>query len=395
MFLIDDLTTYELGRRMDSLPQSLASSLASEDTNHIVESICKDRHLADLDKITAIKQLVALVVMGFIHPSDLPAEINSQLALDNLKLSADIAAALDAKIFSSIRVEIDANYSPKMEVNEIDKLVDLFDSLGIEVAPSPVTAKEPKKNPFDSIVLTKSVAVVPTTKSAAPRPLGTFSIAPTPAVAPAPIKEISPLSTFGRTVAPSPASASSSPQKKSIPTPFIIHGENNEPQIIRAPKFKFEASSSSGSAFGSVGRAPSSMQPPKPAQIEIGREEKLKPVEKIAYFGSAPKTIHYSSLSSPITMSGSPTNPVTAQSSPFGNLAPMPASPAGGPSFPSKPVSPTPTPAFPRKIEVKNPLVGNAAPVDSFGGLVKNMISPEKKILAVPAAPVPPPPPAR
>lgn len=392
MFATDKLTTYEIERRMDSLPRPLASALASEDINHVVESICQDRHLADQGKIASIKQLVALVIMGFVHAYDIATEINSQLGLENPKLSADIAAALDAKIFSPIRVDLDANYNPKTEENEIDKLVDLFDFWGVMLTPEAAPAEKPKKinkpSPVDSIRSPKTtgpqpLATLTAEKSVAPssppiKPAFTAVPAALPSFSPAPAKSAA---------APTPPSA---PATKPTPAPFMIQTETKAQPITQAPKFTMESLGKIVSVFG--GKAPSSIPQPKAAQVEIGivPEKALTPSGVVSKFESSPRTIHYGGPSTPLPGSPAPTpsGPVS-----FGTLRGMPSAPRPSlpPNIPASAMpSSVPPPAKPFVPPSSKPAT---PPPPGAGGFIKTLITPKNELAASPL-PIPPPPPS-
>lgn len=418
MINIAKLTTYELERRLDSLPENLAKLATSKTTEQAVELICADNNLRDQNKVLAVKQVVALSILGFIHIYDLASEINSGAGLNNPPLSKDIASSIEAKIFAQLKDEVEKNYNPTLEENELESIVEDLGNFDIgeyeSSRPAPTisspeaeTARAPK--PIDSL------SAISPSKTDIPPVAGPGAAAPVP--------KVNPFSFLGNaSVAPSPMPKTTEPVKpepisppraptpsKPTPGPFVIHAENKEPQIVQAPKFKLETSGTPLSAFGLAGKAASTPRIPKPAQIEIGREEKLKPVEKISKFESSPKAIHYSSLSSPITLEGAPKSGAAQQQKSFGNIAPMPtgkpASPVGGPAEPAaKPVPIVPSrpflpkappaakPASPTPVQTKNPLAQPQATPPSFGGLVKNMISPEEsKSEETP----PPPAPAR
>jgi len=400
MINIAKLTTYELERRLDSLPENLAKLATSKTTEQAVELICADNNLRDPNKVLAVKQVVALSVLGFIHIYDLASEINSGAELNNPPLSKDIASSIEAKIFAQFKDEVEKNYNPTPEENELESIVEDLGDFDIgeyessRPAPtiaSPEAGTEPAPKPIDSL------SAASPSKTDAPPAAG-----PGPATS---APKVNPFSFLGNTpVAPSPTPKTTEPVKpepisppqaptppKPTAGPVVIHAENKEPQIVQAPKFKLETSGTPLSAFGLAGKTASAPRIPKPAQLEIGREEKLKPAEKISKFESSPKAIHYSSLSSPITPEGAPKSGAPQQQKSFGNIAPMPASPVGGPAEPAaKPVPVVPSKPFPPKappatkpasptpVQTKNPLAPPQTTPPSFGGLVKNMISPEK-----------------
>ena len=397
MININRLTAYELERRLDSLPENLAKLATSKTTEQAVELVCTDNNLRDPQKILAVKQVVALSILGFIHIYDLASEINSGAELNNPPLSKDLASSIEAKIFAQFKDEAEKNYNPSPEENELESLAEDLGDFDIE---------EYEKNRVPK----KIVQPVGGLTSSAPRPLDSvaamspregdgLSAATSPVLPPTP--KTNPFSFLGGTASPSLMPKAVEPVKpipppqipqpsKPAPGPFIIHAENKEPQMVQAPKFKLESSGAPLSAFGFAGRTPTTPQAPKPAQIEIGREEKLKPIEKISKFESSPKAIHYSSLSSPITAEGASKGNSLQQQTSFGNITSMPASPLNAPTTAAKPSSPQ-TPNSPTTIQTKNPLAQPPITPPSFGGLVKNMVSPEKKDLTRPAVPPPAP----
>lgn len=402
--------------RWDTLPEELREFLYAETTTASINDIFSALHIPETIQ-KPIRKIIGWILMGFIHAEDAAKEIQEATGM-NSQHARELADSINVKLVSPFQDILEKIYSPVTE--EIP---------------------EPKRISFDSIAPAKPMPA-PSLQTIAPKPLEVTSStakvvekssspAPMPAASPAP--KINPFSILGSPTpiqgsqAQASVAAPAEPAKPAAPiiakpaepikttqAPFVIHTENKEPQVIQPPKFKFDSAGSSLSAFGSNGKTAGVPQIPKPAQIEIGREEKLKPAEPITKIESAPRTIHYSSLSSPINMAGGSTGGSGVKPVSFGNITPMPASPVGRPATPANepasapvPVPPAPiNPTTPQtssavnmikstSIPVKNPLAQNTSPTPAFGRLVKTMITPAEKSSAVPSAPTSAPSPSK
>ncbi|TSC59773.1 MAG: hypothetical protein LiPW15_793 [Parcubacteria group bacterium LiPW_15] len=384
-----NISSEQARARLKTLPEEIKSAIFSVQSAEIIGKIGEESHLTQ-EKTSEVARVAGLVLLGFLHAEDTAKELEQGLAINSL-MARSLQDSLQKKLFSPYRDVLEKIYSPKPEEAAEPQRISLDSITPAKAVPSAGGINAPK--PLDTI------SAPPAAAPAAPKPAPSPTLPP---VAPAPAAKVNPFASFGGAATPAPTPAKAAEPSKPVPAPFVMHTENKEPQIVQAPKFKLETSGAQLSAFGSTGKVSTVPQAPKPAQVEIGREEKLKPRETVGKFESAPKAIHYSSLSSPITAGGEPTNTISPKPVSFGNISPMPASsagkpasPVGGPALPtSTPVVPAPpspgksvpsqAPTTPKltisaKIPANNTPVRESAAPDSFGRLVKNMISPEEK----------------
>ncbi|MBI2033504.1 MAG: hypothetical protein HYT13_00155 [Candidatus Liptonbacteria bacterium] len=226
------ITERELFKRFNSLPQSIQNMLEREANHQIIERVCQNHRLIDEERVLMVKQLTGLVLFGFIHTEDLGREINEALELNNPRLAASIADEINRKIFSSIRDDLERNFTPLPEPE-------------IESGPAPRILSEIKK------------------------PLETFGSPPKM------IEEIKqpqapPPAPTGQAI-PSPTSPPREPSETFKEEPIILHEEAESEPGKPASGFKLEAPLPK---FEEVGEK---FTPPmRPARLEIGGETNLR-----------------------------------------------------------------------------------------------------------------------
>jgi hypothetical protein len=98
--------------RLDSVPAALRAAANDPAVMDIVSDVCKENGLNDEGRVLMVKQLVGIVILGFVRSPDLAKEIDAALELRDPKLAASVAAAIDEEIFSEIKDELANNYRP-------------------------------------------------------------------------------------------------------------------------------------------------------------------------------------------------------------------------------------------------------------------------------------------
>lgn len=308
------ITIEELLERYESLSDELFDILENPSTAEIINSICIKNNITRPDWIETIKQLVGLVILGFIHYYDLGSEINLALRFSNSKLGNDIADEIYSKILAPYKQLLEKNYAPpkpKEEVDLFDQIINILKTVAPqkkESVPEQKIESVPTQLSSQPIPKTTEIPKTETTKES-PAPKFIFNInqeykkEPTPSNGqrlstipqPPQFKSTSPqpidFPKIKETQIPKP-SISEIPQKPvgvspseskagSPPTPFFIHTESIPTPIqkgieISLPQIK----------ISEIKKAP---PPPKPAEIEVGVKKEKSNI----------RVVNFSSLSEP------------------------------------------------------------------------------------------------
>ncbi len=312
MISVDQITEQVLGARHDSLTPALQDALDSPRNIEIVAQVCKNHHLVDEEKIVIIQQLVALVLLGFIHEYDISKEINDSLELNNPKLTNSIGEELRAKIFSHVKSELDKNYQPVTQ----------------EKVPPLVISEVKKPDTGERVVRLDSLRVE---SGGSP----SLAIKPPSALTPTP---------------PAPT-ASSGPSAPMGAPPLIIHQESTAEPMKKVPPMGFGASNQLDTIKTEI------KIPPRPARLEIGGTWPPKaPAEKPIVpmpprpISEPPRAIHYGQFRTPIeekniippaivppTFSEKPPAPQQPQKPAPPPAPTVPSGPVGGPTASSGP----------------------------------------------------------
>ncbi len=152
--------------RWDELPPSLKDALFSEAASDFLWKTCSDEHIPE-EKIHVIARLVGYVLEGFLHPEDMANEIRDELGID-LRIAAAIASAINQRIFTPIRADIDKVYQPIEAPEEKPKIVQ-------EIRPAPVVPARKPATPGGAVPPPMSIPLAPTRptpKPAVPTPTG-------------------------------------------------------------------------------------------------------------------------------------------------------------------------------------------------------------------------------
>ena len=153
-------TTLQQNRkRFKSLPPMLQDTLFSVQTAEAVKRICDQNHIPS-EKIGAIAESVGLVLLGFIHSEELASEIEQRTALAP-QMAKELASALNSRIFSSIKPDLEKIYAPVEE--EPAPLPSSIPTSTTPAAPPPKIIEEIKKPPvpYPSTGSTSSPQAIP------------------------------------------------------------------------------------------------------------------------------------------------------------------------------------------------------------------------------------------
>ncbi len=278
-----------VNQRWDTLPQEIRDAMASDKNNDALERIYEQLHIPE-DKKRIVARIAGYVFMGFVHAEDMARELEEALAMNSLH-ARELADSISRSVFAPYKELIEKIYTGKAEVIGARPTLDTIFS---------PEAKQPAVSPKSLESIAPSVAnkLYASTGKSATMP----NVIP-----PAPPKPFSPN-----------IDAYAPPTSKPSPAPYIIHAETKSAPVVQAPKFTLESSGMGGS-HTSQQRATAQI-PPRPAQLEIGRVEIARPVEKITKIESSPRVVHYGGPSSHIIPGG-----ISGASQPFGTISPMPA----------------------------------------------------------------------
>ncbi|MCS6789167.1 MAG: hypothetical protein NZ484_01185 [Patescibacteria group bacterium] len=124
--ILEEITIEDILDRYLNLKDEILDVLEDPTTEDIIETICRKNNITQTEWIETIKELSALVLMGFIHYYDLGSEINLALNFTNSKLGNDIANEIILKIFDPIKTLIEKNYSPLKPKEPEYKIIENF-----------------------------------------------------------------------------------------------------------------------------------------------------------------------------------------------------------------------------------------------------------------------------
>ncbi len=249
MIAVDLITEQELDKRFDTLSSKLKDTLTSERSLSVVDQICKKNNIIDEEKVLIIHQIVGLVILGLIHSYDLGSEINEDLSLENPKFSNAIAEELNAKVFLSIKTELENNYRP---INSV--------SLGVK----DISSKQAPVTPNSTATTTTIAASTP--KPATLSDIG-WSKQPAPAArSSANINIPKPASTTIPVPATNPAAAI--PKPAAEPAPMMLHEDTTFKPVEK--NVSFTLSKPGGAVEMSVNHGGVPQAPTRSAVLEFG-----------------------------------------------------------------------------------------------------------------------------
>jgi len=330
-----------LSERYVSVSDNISAVLDDADLPKSVQKICADHHVVDEDRVLIIQQLIALVLLGLVHEHDLGKEINAALGLNNPQAANDIANSISLKIFAPIKDDLAKSYRPLV---------------GVAPMAQPITT-------------TPSSVVQPTSPHTPTQVVSPFKPSATPA-APQPFLRTPP------TASSTPITSSGAPQTDR-PAPFMIHQETEFKPAAQKTDFRVSVDAEKSVATGAASMF-SAQKPQMPpaitARVEIGNDEPVKKPTMGRTDISAPRVVHYSEASSPVSS--------------MAGISVMPQQPKP----PSVPAFQTPaTPAHPPTAPMA-PIPQPQAPLASVSGSAAQRPTVNLGQFAVPSGRVAPPP---
>ncbi len=319
------LTQARIAERMLSLPMGLQFVLDDAETKLLVDNIAQESGIKS-DGVSILETLVSLVFMGFLNTEKVYDEL-VELGVEK-PLADTITKRLQTEIFADFDSLLKQVYAP------------------VEAAPTPApAAAAPAAMPMPA----------PLPQTAAPK------------VPPAPFGGAAPISAPGGARPPAAApikplpQANGMPQPAPAPVPFMLRKETTA--VPAAPTFKLSVDPS---IFGGKpGGKPSMPIPPRPAQLELGKEAaQTGPKPSPGVNVPPPPTmrpIHYAGPLSSIGISAAPKRPMAPIAAPGTPKPPevhpaspapaaSPATPPGVPVARPKPAAPAALPVAPTPI---------------------------------------------
>jgi hypothetical protein len=312
-------------QRWDTLPAVLREALYSEPNSDFLWKTCSAEHIPD-KQIYVVAGIVGYVLLGFLHPEDVAGELAEQLHIDP-KVSAAIADAINRRIFSPLRSEIDKVYAPQskfeagpkiiQDISVAPKVISMV-STPPPVAPKPASMPTPAPVPPKPAPIgtgwSRSTADQPVVKlqqTSTPPPQNIAArvvpAAPKPAAVPinGPVGEFERISiqSGGAQKAPTPATPSVATPKPAVPmpAPVMIHEDAAFKPAQQPPNFHLQLPNQSNDILRGTPPAPTPM---RPAVLELGKQTPPPPTPSGAM---STRVVHYSEYKSP-----SPEAPIVA-----------------------------------------------------------------------------------
>ncbi len=100
--------------RWDTLPDDLREVLVADETSFFIHQISELQKLSE-EKEDIVSLMTGRVLMGFLHPGDMGAEIQEAAGID-LKVANGLTHEISQKIFVPLQKHIDEAYRPVSEV---------------------------------------------------------------------------------------------------------------------------------------------------------------------------------------------------------------------------------------------------------------------------------------
>ncbi|RJQ28722.1 hypothetical protein C4571_03050 [Candidatus Parcubacteria bacterium] len=252
--------------RWDTLSDALREALVSEQNSHIIREICRAEHVGE-EKIPVVARVAGYVLLGFLHPEDVTDQIKEALEIDS-RIASAVANALNTKIFSPLRSEIDKIYAPATAPT-----VPFSFSPAMMAQEASGKEKTPAEERMEEI-LQKIQEFVPQDKEKEPIPLDD---------APEKKKESS-----------SQESPVISESKAPVLEPLLLHKEGGS-LPISPTGFEFEVGAGT---FEDVKKSSGASE--GLARVDIGGEARLPPPAITRTEMSQPRVVHYAALKTPL-----------------------------------------------------------------------------------------------
>ncbi len=299
---------------------NLRESLFSEPNSDFLWKACLDEHLPN-EKIYIVSKIAGYVLLGFLHPEDVAQEIRESTGID-IKTAEAIQEALNKRIFSPLRADIDKVYSPLSKLEPLPGAPGLKDIRGVDTQPKMTS----KPAVLSDVGWSRS-------SSAGPG----IQLSAVPAAS-------------GSTHTPPPAPVPPAPPSSKEPAPVMLHEDTSFKAAEKNSGFTLSRPGAGADAH--IQGGPVVPAPPKPAVLEFGGVP--KPPAAIKQ-NNTPQSgaVHYSdfkvSLSTMPTVNSGPRN--------VDQVVPPPPVP-----MPAATTAPLPTPPTPSAIPVPRPPQAPQAP---------------------------------
>ncbi len=291
----------KLLERWDALPDSLREAAFSEENSGFLWKIGQDAGLTD-DKIKLLSRLASYVYLGFVHADDLHQEIETSLGLD-AKVATGIANELAGKIFKPYKDDLKNIYSPLSGEGQ-SKPIMISGSATPEInKPVPVQPAS-MPTPLSTAPVSLKLSPLPTMPTRMPIAASPLSVSPAFTSSPLPANPKSaepakptpsgfpasqPAAAFSPEIKPFAPNPASGPSQ---PAPFMIHAEESAKPLETASGFRLKLDEK---LFASAPNSTiKSSQPPRPAQLEIGAEEKKVLPSMVRTPTNEARVVHYS-----------------------------------------------------------------------------------------------------
>jgi hypothetical protein len=99
------ITPDECERRLQLLPPTLRRAIESEANLRVANEVCKKHGIVDKEKMLIVEQIVGVVMLGFLHYSNVAREIDEHVGGD--RLGQQVAAELEARIFVPVKSDLE------------------------------------------------------------------------------------------------------------------------------------------------------------------------------------------------------------------------------------------------------------------------------------------------
>lgn len=210
---ITTITKEQLRNRWDTLSDALREAIASETNSQMVWKAAVGEHLSD-DKAAVVSRLTGYVLLGFIHPEELAAEIKNEIGIDT-RVAAAIAEPLNKKIFQPLREDLEQVYAPASKLAEGTPGVQPKPAMMEDIAPQLATSAIAEE------AITAAIPI-PAPQNGGGQRIGSASAEQSAPIPPAPAAEIpkadsAPSTSSGQTNSPQapPVPRPASPQRSS------------------------------------------------------------------------------------------------------------------------------------------------------------------------------------
>jgi hypothetical protein len=341
------ITQDQARKRYTLLPSSLQDAIFSVQIAEIVSDVAEANNLDD-DRSYKLSEIVGWTLLGFVHPEDLGKELQDEASVPP-QTAESVSNALNAKVFASIKADLDKAYAPVPHGEGVDSpkifqdispapaIIALSPTRPATLAPMPrpMMTPPPPKPPLPSAGWSRSTEqpVVKLSQTSVPPPQNTGAPKVTqPAPRPAAIPINGPVGEFER------RAIQTGEKKVTMPGPVMLHEDTSFKPAQQPPNFHLQLPNQEIDAMKSASQQP----PMRAAFLELGKPQTPPPAPGSM---STPRVVHYSEYKSP-----SPEAPITPASSAPRRVTELTAAPKP----PTPPAATPPIPTPPNKVIYKD-----------------------------------------